>query len=165
MHRLDFLRIAQIVQGFSTPVIAVLLGVITYLFQRRQIRTQEQQAKTLFLQHRLALMKKRMKVFNAVQEFNVLILQEAKLESLQPLAKLMRETREHTFLFGSEIGDYIQELYSKGNRLRTIWAMRTPHQTIRPELIEEETSINIWFNDKIRLTEEKFLKYIDFRDP
>ncbi len=58
MHSIDsWVKAAQIAQGFSTPVIAVLLGVVTILMQRRQAKTQEQQAQTQRLQHRLALLR------------------------------------------------------------------------------------------------------------
>jgi hypothetical protein len=165
-HSIDcWVKAAQIAQGFSTPVIAILLGVLTILFQRRQAKTQERQAQTQRLQHRLALLDRRMKVFNATQEFVALILQEARLTSFEPLFKLTRETREHHFLFGAEIGEYVDELYSKGNRLRAIHAATRGTDVLRPEDIPEETEINMWFSGQIGVAEQKFLKYIDFREP
>jgi phosphate/sulfate permease len=165
-HSIDFwVKVAQIAQGFSTPIIAALVAFITFIIQRRQTKTQERQAETQRLQHRLALLDRRMKVFNATQEFIALVLQEARIENLGPLFKLTRETREHHFLFGAEIGKYIDELYSKGNRLRTIHAGTRGTDVIRPEDIPEESEINMWFSGQIRVAEGKFLKYIDFREP
>jgi type II secretory pathway pseudopilin PulG len=165
-HSIDcWVKAAQIAQGFSTPVIAILLGIVTILVQRRQAKTQERQAKTLRLQHRLALLDRRMKVFNATQGFIALVLQEARINNLEPLFKLTRDTREHHFLFGAEIGEYIDELYSKGNKLRQIYAATRGTDVLRPEDIEPEAEINRWFSGQIGVAEQKFLKYIDFREP
>ena len=162
----DFwVKAAQIAQGFSTPVIAASAAIITFRIQRRQTRTQEQQAKTQGLQHRLALMDRRMKVFNATMEFIVLVLQEAKIDKFEPLRKLLYDTREHHLLFGAEIGEYIQELYKKGSRLHTIHQMRGPHAEVRPEDIQADLETNEWFSGQTRVAEQKFLKYIDFREP
>lgn len=165
-HSIDWVRAAQIAQGFSTPVIAILLGVITVLIQRRQAKAQEGQAKTQHLQHRLALLDRRMKIFNATVEFIALILSQARIENFEPLRKLIQETREHHLLFGPEIGDYIrEELYKKGVRLHTIYQMGGPQHVTRPEDVPVLTEILEWFSQQIRIAEQKFLKYIDFREP
>ena len=165
-HSIDsWVKAAQVAQGFSTPVIAVLLGVVTVLIQRRQAKTQERQAQTNHLQHRLALMERRMKVFNTTLDFIALVLREARIETMEPLFKLLRETREHHLLFGAEIGEYIEELYKKGVRLHTIHQMSGQQHIVRPEDIPIHTEINMWFSGQIRVAEQKFLTYIDFREP
>lgn len=161
----SWVKAAQIAQGFSTPVIAASVAIITFRIQRRQAETQERQAKTQGLQHRLALMDRRMKVFNATLEFIVLVLQEAKIEKSEPLHRLLYETREHHLLFGPEIGEYIEEVHKKGARLHTIYQMRGRHAEVRPEDIQLDLEINQWFSGQIRGAEQKFLKYIDFREP
>lgn len=158
-------KLAQIVQGFATPLIAVFIGIITYRIQRQQANIQQQQATINHLQHRLALMDRRMKVFNSTLEFVVLVVREAQVASLDSLFKLLRDTREHALLFGSEIGAHINELYTKGVRLHTIYEMSGPQQVIRPEDISVKAEIIQWFSGQIKVTEEKFLKYIDFREP
>ena len=167
IHAIDWwVKVAQIAQGFSTPVIAILLGVFTILFQRRQAKTHERQAKTQHLQHRLALMERRMKVFSATMDFIVLVCNQARIESLEPLQKLLYETREHHLLFGEEIGKYIrEELYKKGVRLHTIFQMSKPHDVIRPEDVSVHAEIIEWFCAQIRVAEQKFLTYLDFREP
>jgi len=157
-------KAAQIAQGFSTPLIAASVALITFRIQRRQAETQERQAKTQGLQHRLALMERRMKVFNATLEFIVLVLQEARIENHDPLRKLPYETREHTLLFGAEIGEYIKKLYEKGSRLHAIHQMSGPQRIVRPDDIPVDVEINEWFSGQVRVAEEKFLKYIDFRE-
>lgn len=166
LYSLDpWVKAAQIAQGFSTPVIAVLLGIFTIRFQRRQARTQERQTETQRLQHRLALLERRMKVFNATLDFIVPVLREARMESMEPAFKLLRETREHHLLFGDEIGEYIKELYEKGVRLHTIHQMSKPHNVMRQEDIPVHTEIAKWFSGQTRVAEQMFLKYIDFREP
>jgi hypothetical protein len=163
---MDFwVKVAQIVQALLTPVIAVWIFIISSRIQRQQARTQQQQAQTSLLQHRLALMDRRMKIFNSTQEFIGLVMREAKVEKMETLFQLMRETREHHLLFGPEIGEYIQELYKKGARLHAIYKMAGPEHIIRQEDIPEEFQINDWFTGQPRAAEQKFRKYIDFREP
>jgi hypothetical protein len=159
-HVIDRLvKIAQITQGFFTPIIAILLGAITYLLQRRQTKTQERQ-------YRLALLERRMKVFDAVMELVALVVQDSRIQTIEPLTKLLRETREHHLLFRQEIGDYIQkELYSKALRLHTIYEMSGPQQVMRQEDIPIHGVIVEWFALQFRVAEQMFLPYIDFREP
>lgn len=161
----SWVKAAQIAQGFSTPVIAALVAVITFRIQRRQANTQEQQAKTQHLQHRLALMDRRMKVFNAVVEFIGGVIKRGSMVSLEPLFTLAVETRESYALFGSEIGEYINELSDKGFNLNTIHAMRSPEGVMRPDDVAPFTETLKWFAGQTRIAEQKFLKYIDFREP
>jgi len=82
---MDFwVKLAQITQGFLTPVIAVLLGIITYQFQRQQTETQERAAETHRLQYRFGLMDRRMKVFIATQEFISHVCRLGRVDSLEP---------------------------------------------------------------------------------
>jgi hypothetical protein len=161
----SWVKAAQIAQGFSTPVIAALAAVITFRIQRRQANTQEHQAKTQHLQHRLALMERRMKIFNATLDFILPVVRDANIEIWEPLFQLRRNTREHHLLFGPEIGEYLEELFKKGSRLLTINQMSGPQHIIRPEDIPVQVEIVEWFSVQIRVAEQKFLKYIDFREP
>ena len=68
-------------------------------------------------------------------------------------------------LFGPEIGEYIDELYTNGNRLRAISAARRPDQAIRPQDVQVDHEINVWFSEQPAAAREKFLKYLDFRQP
>jgi glutamate dehydrogenase/leucine dehydrogenase len=42
--------------------------------------------------------------------------------------------------------------------------MSGPQHVIRPEDIEIDTQIIEWFSGQTRVAEQKFLKYIDFRE-
>ena len=67
-----------------------------------------------------------MKIYDATIEFIGFILRGAEVETVEPLFKLIRETREAHLLFGAEIGDYIDLLYEKGVRLHSIWMASGP---------------------------------------
>ena len=73
---------------------------------------------------------------------------EAQIEDLNSLFLLVQKTKEHEFLFGPEIGEYIDEIYKKGIELheRSIVADE-PNFAKRTELVT-------WFQSKrIRKTE------------
>jgi hypothetical protein len=163
---MDFwVKLAQITQGFLTPVIALLLGIITYQLQRQQTESQRQAAETNRLQYRFGLMDRRMKVFNATLEFIALVVKKARVESLDPLATLMWETKERPMLFGAEIGEYIDELYSKGVALNTIYVQSSVEHVMRPEDVAPHTEIMQWFTGQSAVATEKFLRYMDCRKP
>jgi hypothetical protein len=161
----DYTKMAQIVQGIATPIIAFWIGRITSRIQRQQVATQTHQAETQHLQHRFALMEKRMKVFDATMGFIVFVLQTARMDEMEPLFKFMSDTREHHLLFGSEIGEFINKLYSEGARLHAISGYRRPDGTMRPEDIKPNYEIIEWFSGQTDVAREKFAKYIDFRKP
>jgi hypothetical protein len=163
---IDFwVKLAQTVQGFSTPVIAVLLGVITVLIQRRQAKTHERQAQTQHLQHSLALLDRRMKVFNATQEFITLVLRGARMDKLEPLFQFAHDTREHHLLFGSEVGAYLDKLCRRGAELNEIHELSQPDNIVPPEQIDRKARLVEWFSYQPAKAKDVFLKYIDFREP
>lgn len=153
-----WVKVAQIVLGVVTPAIAVWIGVVTSRIQRQQVKTQRQQ-------YRFGLVERRMKIYDATIEFVGLILREAKVETVEPLFILIRETRESHLLFGAEVTQYIDLLYSKGTRLHSIWMASGAEHIIRPGDIEEETQINHWFTGQVEASRGLFLKYLDFREP
>lgn len=161
----SWVKAAQIAQGLSTPVIAASAAIITFRIQHRQARTQEQQAKTQGLQHRLALLDRRMNVFNAAIKFISLVIREGNMASLDPVFRLAAETRECYLLFGAEIRAYIDELSDKGVELNTIHFMRSPAGVMRPEDVKPFTETLKWFGGQTKIAEQNFLRYIDFREP
>jgi hypothetical protein len=162
---IDWVKVAKLVQALATPAIAIWIAVLSSRIQRRQVKTQQEQAETHHLQYRLGLIERRMKVFNSRLDFIALVSREGRIETLESLFKLLRDTREHHPLFGPEIGEYITELYKKGVRLQIIFQMSQPQGVTRPEDIAAYTETIEWFTGQFRVAEEKFLKYIDFREP
>jgi hypothetical protein len=110
------------------------------------------------LQYRLSLFERRLKIFDATTKLFGEITREARVD-LGQLFTFLRETRECELLFGHEIKEYLDEVYKKGVDLHT----RRPDG--RPEDIEPETQLLIWFADQFPVATQKFLKYLDFREP
>ena len=174
---IDWVKVAHVFQALLTPVIGiatVVIAVIATRIQRQQaqIQTQQteiqrQQATTNRLQHRLALFDRRIKVFDATQDFILLVIREATIETMEPLFNLMKDTKERHLLFGAEIGKYIDEIWAKGKRLHSVHLAAGPTETTRPEDIPADVEINQWFTEQVEasIAQEKFLKYLDFREP
>jgi hypothetical protein len=110
-------------------------------------------------QYRLALFDRRMKVFNSVMELTAAVLRDGRAD-LDRLFEFIREARDHEFLFGPEIKAYIDELYRSGVELHA----RRAAGVGRDE-IERETELLEWFSGQSAEARQKFLKYIDFREP
>lgn len=87
----DWGKVVRVFSALLTPVIALLANGIAL-----------QQHKTNRNQFRLALLDKRIKVFNGAGELIATVLGEAKIGS-DGLAKFLWETREGGFLFGPDI--------------------------------------------------------------
>jgi hypothetical protein len=143
----DFEKAVRIASGLLTLLIA---GIVAYIaWQQYQVNHR---------QHRLALFKHRIQVFNATMALIATVLQQPQVE-YDRLFAFVRETREHEFLFGPEIGEYINDLFKKGAELhaRLMVADQTNFEK-RTELLE-------WFAGQSKTAGEKFRKYLDFRKP
>ena len=93
----------RLLNALLTPLIAALAIYIAY--QQYQINRR---------QYRLALFEKRMVVFNSIMNLIAAVAGEGKVER-QKLFAMMRETRDHELLFGSEIGDFDQNGLQEGH--------------------------------------------------
>jgi hypothetical protein len=154
----DLIGAANLIQSLLALAVTVALGLVTVRIQRQQASIARQQAETNRLQYRLALLERRMKVFDATAKLLGIILRDARIE-LDQLFEFLRETRERELLFGAEIKDYLDELYSKGVELRTRDEVR------RPEDFTRNTELLTWFAGQHTVATQKFLKYLDFREP
>jgi hypothetical protein len=139
----DWAEVAKVFAALMTPVIAVVAVLIAY-----------QQYVVNRRQHRLALLERRM-VFDSVMDCIAQVIQAPRGPSLDVLFTLLRKSREHDFLFGPEIGEYINDVYRNGLRLETDGAVGQP--------LNQET-LN-WFQGQNAIATKKFMKYIDFRKP
>src|SRR5271167_387699 len=157
---IDWVKVAHVLQALLTPAIGIAtvrIGVIATKIQRQQTETSR-------LQYRLALLERRMKVFDATLALIALVIRDGLVNTMEPLYQLERDTGEHRLLFGAEIGEYIDELWKKGLGLYTIWAAGL-QDIIRQEDVPKMTEIQLWFGGQTAVAQEKFLKYIDFREP
>lgn len=107
-------------------------------------------------QYRLALFEKRIAIFKSVTARCADVV-SATASDLQDNVKFMRETRDHEFLFGPEVGVLIEQMWKQGNALNTLQALQ-PRQPAR------EADIVAWFSAQISEARQIFSKYMDFTD-
>jgi len=151
---IDWVKVAHVLQALLTPVIGIATVVIGWI----AIKIQRQQAATNRLQYRLALFERRMRVFDATMDLLAEVVQKSRVD-LNRLQILLMDTREHELLFGPEIHLYIEEeIYKKGVALEEQIALGAQGNAKRAELLQ-------WFRGQFKVAEQKFLKYIDFREP
>jgi hypothetical protein len=144
---IDWERLVRILAALLTPVIAIVATYIAF-----------QQYQTNRRQHRLALFEKRMAVFTSTMNMIGAVVRAGRVENLEQLFKLIQETRDHEFLFGPEIGEYITEVYNKGVDLEGIDFEQHGDRESRARLLQ-------WFRGQSATATEKFRKYLDFRKP
>ncbi|VGO20979.1 hypothetical protein [Pontiella sulfatireligans] len=123
-----------------------------------------------YQQHKLAkekfkldLFEKRFSVYKGVQEFLIIILQEGAFEFKQ-LATFNAKTQDGTFLFGSDIPDYINRIYKDALRMRTV-NVRLEHLPVGDErnlLCEEESQLLEELAERLSSLPEIFAPYLRF---
>lgn len=126
----------------------VIAGVVAYIaWAQYQINRR---------QYRLALFEKRMAIYSAVTARCAEVVQTA-ASDLPGNIKFLRETRDHEFLFGPEVGVFINDIWKRGNNLTTYMALR-------PRQPDKETEIINWFNTQLSEARKYFAKYMNFTD-
>jgi len=133
--------------GLLTPVIAAIAAYIAYqqhLINRRQ--------------YRLALFERRLAVFNSTMKMIASVVQTARAD-LDQCFSFIKETRERDFLFGPEVGKFIDEVYSKAIELHAHLA------TFQPGGGAQLTEILNWFVGRHREAVKVFNRYMDFTKP
>ena len=166
---IDWSKVANAFQAFLTPVLAIAAGILgwaTYKIQREQAKiqrqvaeiqwqqaeTQRQQAETSDRAFRLSLFEKRMTVFDSTMEFLAGVHKgDAQIKQSQ-IVDLLRKTRDHEFLFGPEIENFIMEAYKQGNKLRA-----------RQAVSADDAELLTWFAEQTAVAKKLFLPYMNFR--
>ncbi len=85
------------------------------------------------------------------------VVQEAN-PTLAECFQFIQDTRDHEFLFGREVGDFINEVYKKAVTLHT-------HIVIGPNNAAQQSEVMNWFVGRMGEAREVFLPYLDFRKP
>jgi hypothetical protein len=141
--RVTWSGIGHFLSAALTPVIGLIAVYIArqqYLINRRQ--------------HRLALFEKRLAVFNSTMRMIGAVLENADA-TLQQCMKFIQETRDHDFLFGPEVGEYINKVYKKGTELHA-------HTTMGASRAAQQTEVVDWFLQQTKEARKIFLPYLDF---
>lgn len=133
----------------SAALPVVISAIVTYIaWQQFAINRR---------QHRLALFEKRMVVFNSTMKMIASVAQSAN-PTLSQCFQFIQDTRDHEFLFGPEVGEFINEVYKKATAL---------HAHIQAGVggAAQQTQIMQWFIGQMGEARKVFLKYLDFRKP
>jgi hypothetical protein len=139
----DWAKLGTALSGFLTPVIAALAVYIAwqqYFINRRQ------------LSH--ALFDRRWIVFVSTMELIVAAIRTSSV-TLDDISKFDLGTREHEFLFGSDIGRYLAEVRNKAVDLYA-------QNAAVPEEAATRTKIMLWFSGQGEKAREKFARYMAF---
>ena len=147
----------QILQGLLTPVIA---GIAVYIaWQQFKVNKR----KLEFDQY-----ERRLRVYQEVRSILTLVLRDFKPE-FSDLQKFRAATAEADFLFKPEISTYLDEIVSRGWKLRSAHAefrdLTQPplpgydHQKVVNAIQEQEK----WFTEQLEVgaAKQKFKKYLD----
>ena len=136
--------IGKISAGLLTPLIA---GVVAYVAV--------QQYKINRRQYRLALIEKRLVIYNAVLSRIVEVVNDMD-SPLDKNIRFIRETRDHEFLFGPEVAAFINDIWKRGNDLMTLKLTSSPGQ--------RQIDIINWFDQQRAEARSIFFDYINLTD-
>jgi hypothetical protein len=136
--------------GISTGLLTPLIAIMALYIARQQWVTNRRQL-------RLALFERRLAVYNSTKAIIVVVIQRARLE-MDDVFKLDYETREHEFLFGSDISAYLKEVRDKALEL---YLLDVPS----PKPAAERTELVKWFLLQSNEARKKFGRYMAFQDP
>jgi len=78
--------------------------------------------------------------------------------TLEQCFQFIKETRDREFLFGPEVGNFIDEVYLKATALHT-------HILAGLNDAAQQTEIMTWFIGRMAEARKIFLPYLDFRKP
>ena len=112
---------------------------------------------------KLDLFDKRFSVFAATRRLLSIILTEANV-SLEQLFEYRASVAEATFLFDSDITDYLDEIDKKAFRFRFTREQIevVPAVENRPKLVDEHHHIQTWLTDQLPILKVKFGPYLKF---
>lgn len=139
-------------QGFLTPVIAIVALYVAW-----------QQWKGSELKLRLERYDRRLSVYQEVIGILGLVQQDPAKVNTGDLLRFKTVTAEADFLFGHDIPDYIQDIFSHGLNLWTAhMAYREKPEGYNHAAVVEEMDAGLrWFTQQPTIAREKFLKYLD----
>ena len=148
-------QFVEISKGLLTPIIAIVATYIAW----QQWKTNQQK---LFLD----LYDRRLKIYEEVRRILSIILRDAKA-SYEDLLKFRTSVSEADFLFGSDITDYIDEIYKRGVQLQYWSGEYLDYSQVKPEgydhkkICDSMHSELVWLTSQFEPAKLKFKKYLD----
>ena len=138
-----------------TPLIAIIATYIAW-----------QQWKANELKLRLERYERRLRIYQEVIKMTSLIMRNADAK-VEELMTFRANTAEADFLFGPEIPKYIQELFSRGLKLKTANAQYRHAGQEKPpgydhnKVVEEVHAELRWLTEQFNPAKEQFAKYLN----
>ncbi len=148
-------QIIEISTSLLTPLIAIVATYIAY----QQWKTNKQK---LILDR----YDRRLKVYEEVRKILSIILRDARAE-FADLLKFRTSVSEADFLFGSEITEYIDEIYKRGIKLEYWNKEYRDYSQIKPDGYDHQKICNgmhdelTWLTAQFEPAKVKFKKYLD----
>jgi len=145
--------VIAVFQGLLAPVIAVIATYIAW-----------QQWKANAQKLKLDLYQQRFRVFEAVRD--ILGMMYTTVSDDKKLFELLSKTRGAEFLFGSEIKDYVENVYQHALQLsdthkRLDAILQTAPPEVRKPLADAEQAEVAWAFAETREIADKFNKYLN----
>jgi len=147
--------VVNIFSALLTPVIAIIATYIAW-----------QQWKANELKLRLERYERRLRIYQDVIKMLSLIMRDADAK-IEDLMTFRANTAEADFLFGPEIPKYIDEIFSRGLKLRTANVQYRQAGQEKPpgydhtKVVEESDTQLRWLTDQFNPAKEKFGKYLN----
>jgi hypothetical protein len=147
--------VVTVSSGLLTPVIAIIATYIAW-----------QQWKGNELKLKLERYEKRLNIYQEVVMMLSRIMRDADAK-LEDLMTFRANTAEADFLFGPEIPQYIQEIFTRALKLRTANTQyRDAHQEKPPgydhvKVVEESHKQLTWLTTQFEPAKAKFAKYLN----
>jgi hypothetical protein len=162
----------ELFYGFITILIAGFATYIAYqqFLLKKQILDFEAQ-KILFESHRIKfeLYEKRLRIFRVTKKILHKIVQDGKID-LCELRDFMFDTDEKAFLFENDINEFITSIKKYGidlnhsnDKIKNQNQFPLGSQQLIDQ-IEEDSKPFKWFSYEYENVENKFLKYLDFKN-
>jgi hypothetical protein len=136
-----------------TPAIGIAVTYIAY-----------QQYKTNSQKFKLDIYEKRLSIFKKIRRILSIIFKDAKI-SFEELLEFRTSVAESDFLFGSEITEYIEQIYSRGLSLVRAREQFSdlPRGDERNRLVAENSEHLGWLTDQLPILKTKFNKYLSLK--
>jgi hypothetical protein len=144
-------HLIDISKALLTPIIAIVTTYIAW----QQWKTNQQKLN-------LEKYDRRLHVYERVKEILSIVLRENRV-SREALINYRLSVSEADFLFGSEIIEYIDEIYQHGLDLDLLYES-TQHRSEgydHNNVADKRHDELAWFTEQFKLAKEKFRKYLD----
>jgi hypothetical protein len=141
---IDWEKLVHLFSALLTPVIAITTATIAvqqYLLNRNQFR--------------LALLDRRLKVFEATVELIATVIRTSRVDQAD-LNNFLIGTSERGFLFGSDVATYLDGIYDKAVEINAIG-----HPVPQGQAQQHQAAMT-WFSGKTEETRKAFSKYVAF---